>query len=128
MSVLKAEDNKKWLNTLIVLLSILVGYVVIVGTGALGSILDLEARMPNFTLITQGFGFLFGVITFLVVWKNAKAQQYLDEVYGELIKVVWPSKDSTVKLTVGIMVGVVVVSGILVLVDYIFSKLLNMIY
>jgi preprotein translocase subunit SecE len=128
MSIVKAEDNKKWINTLIVLVSVLLGYIVIVGIGALGEIMELESRIPNFSATTQGVGFLAGVLSFLIIWKNVKVQQYLDEVYGELVKVVWPDKDSIVKLTFGIVIGLIIVSGILVFVDYIFRQLLSLIY
>ena len=69
-----------------------------------------------------------GVVAFTVVMKNKNAIQYLQEVYGELVKVIWPDKDAALKATVGILIGICMVSGFLVMVDWICRKLLSLIY
>ena len=64
-------------------------------------------------------------MTYLIVNHHKRMSSFLSEVYGELIKVVWPNKDSTFKLTIGIIISVTIVSIILVIIDIIFKKLID---
>jgi preprotein translocase SecE subunit len=52
----------------------------------------------------------------------------LKDVYNELVKVVWPSKDTTTKMTIGIAIALVVVAGIFVFVDFLFKYILSFVY
>ena len=76
----------------------------------------------------QGLGLLAGVVTFFTVFKNKNAAGHLREVYDELVKVVWPDKDSVVKVTVGIIIGLVIFCSIFVGVDWTFRALLQLLY
>jgi preprotein translocase subunit SecE len=79
-------------------------------------------------LVGQGLGFLTGLGTFIYIFKNQNTSSYLEEVFNELVKVVWPSKDTTMKMTVGIAIALVVVAGIFTAVDFIFKKILEFVY
>lgn len=128
MSIFKSEDELKWLNAFKALCGALLAFVSIRLFYQLNEWFDLEAKIPSFTGVAQGTGVLIGVAVFVILAKNKKATIYFSEVYGELIKVVWPEKDGVSRLTVGILIGVAIVSGILVLVDYLFRLLLSFIY
>jgi preprotein translocase subunit SecE len=128
MSIIKSEDSKKWINAFIAINALLLGYVVIRFIETLGEWFDLEAKIGNFLAFSQGLGVLSGLVAFIVIYKNKKWITYLDEVYGELLKVIWPERDSVVKATIGIIIGVSIASGLFVLVDFIFQKLLGLIY
>ncbi len=128
MSEIKSEDGKKWINAFIVLASVLVGFLFIRLFDQLGEWFDLEAKVGHFTLVSQGIGVLVGVATFAGIFKNKTAFGHLDEVYQELIKVIWPGRDEVVKATFGVVIGLVVISGIFVCVDFIFQKLLDLVY
>jgi len=128
MSIIKAEDAKKWINALIACASILLVFVSISFTEQVGEWFDLEARVPLYSALAQFLSVVIGVVCFLLIYFNKKASMYLDEVYGELVKVVWPEKDSIVRLTVGIIIGLTIVGLILVLVDFAFQKLLGLLY
>ena len=69
-----------------------------------------------------------GLGTFIYILKNSETSTYLQEVYNELLKVVWPSKDATIKSTVGIAIALVIVAAIFTSVDFIFKKILEFIY
>ncbi len=128
MSILKVEDKNKWINALIAGGSILTAYISIRFLKVMGEWFDLEAKVPNFLVVTQGLGILLGVLTFILVIKNSKAMTFLEEVYAELVKVTWPDKDSITKSTIGIIIGVTILAGLFVLVDFIVQKLLSLVY
>ncbi|MDH5581066.1 MAG: preprotein translocase subunit SecE [Bdellovibrionales bacterium] len=128
MSIIKSEDGKKWINAFIAGVSILVGFVTIRFIGQLSEWFDLEAKVGNFLVFSQGLGVLLGLITFIAITKNKKALQHMQEVYGELLKVVWPESDAVVKVTVGIVIGVSIISGLFVLIDFLSQELLSLVY
>ncbi|RLA61624.1 MAG: preprotein translocase subunit SecE [Epsilonproteobacteria bacterium] len=128
MSILKSEDSKKWINALVAMIAVLSGFVSIRFTETMGEWFDLEAKVGNFLAMSQGIGVAVGLLTFFVVYKNKKAMAYLNGVFSELIKVIWPEKDAVVKATIGIIIGVSIFSGLFVLVDFLCQKVLNLIY
>lgn len=128
MSLLTKEDGRKWINSFVAIIAIIVGFLTIRFTEQMGEWFDLEAKVNYFLAITQGLGVLFGLGTFIFILKNKTASTHLHEVFDELVKVVWPDKDSVLKVTVGIIIGVSFVSGIFVGVDYLFRALLDLIY
>lgn len=128
MSLLKKEDQKKWLNAFVALVAILVAFILVRFVLQLGEWFDLESKISHFRGVAQGVGIATGLIIFLVAMKHQKISGFLDEVYGELLKVIWPEKDSVVKMTIGIVIGISIASSILVLVDYIFRGLLALLY
>ncbi|MCO4792666.1 MAG: preprotein translocase subunit SecE [Bacteriovoracaceae bacterium] len=128
MSIIKSEDGRKWINSFIAIVSILAGFVTIRFLESMGEMFDLEAKVKYFIMISQGVGILVGLTTFISILKNKTASTHLHEVYGELVKVVWPDKDSVVKVTIGIIIGVSIISSIFVGVDFTFRKILELIY
>ena len=128
MSIIKSEDSRKWITALTVIASALAGFVVFKFVNQLGDWFDLETKISNFTLVAQGLGFLTGVGTFVYILKSSETSTYLQEVYNELLKVVWPSKDATMKMTVGIAIALVIVAAIFTAVDFIFKKILEFLY
>ena len=114
MSLIKSQDGKKWINSFIVVSSTLVGYILIRFLHQIKEWFDLESKIPfNYDFLASGFGVVVGAMTFLLIQKNKTAYNHLNEVYGELVKVVWPEKDSVLKVTIGIVIGLAFVSLIL---------------
>ena len=128
MSVIKTEDQKKWINAFVVLCCAIVGYLTITGGGQLGEWLDLEAKVSYYTAIIQGSGILAGLIAFLIIQKNKTSSSYLQECYLELVKVIWPDRESVIKTTIVILIGVSIISLIFLGMDVIFRKLLELVY
>ncbi|MEI8345900.1 MAG: preprotein translocase subunit SecE [Pseudomonadota bacterium] len=128
MSIIKSEDKGKWINAFVMLTCILVGFICIRFFYQLGEWFDLEAKLRNFIVWAQMAGVLVGIGTFLYIRNKKEALVHLDEVYAELVKVIWPDKDSTIKVTVGILIGVSIVAAFLILVDFIVSHLLDLLY
>lgn len=128
MSIIKSEDSSKWINALVAIAAVLSGFIVTKFVDQLGSWFDLEAKISSFSVLSQGLGVVTGVLVFIIVLKNSKTSSYLEEVYNELLKAVWPSKDATVKMTIGIAIALVVCSAIFVFVDFVFKKILSFVY
>lgn len=128
MSIIKSEDSSKWINALVAIGAFLTGFIVTKFVNQLGVWFDLEAKISNFAVISQGLGVVAGIVFFAIVLKNSKTSSYLQDVYNELLKVVWPSKDATMKITLGLVVALVIVSGIFVFVDFVFKKILSFVY
>jgi preprotein translocase subunit SecE len=128
MSIIKSEDSRKWITALVAIAAVLAGFVMYKFVGQLGAWFDLEAKIPHYSLLAQGLGFVTGLGTFVYIFKNSDTSSYLNEVFNELIKVVWPSKDATMKMTIGIAIALVIVAGIFTAVDFIFQKILEIVY
>jgi preprotein translocase subunit SecE len=128
MSIIKAEDNRKWTSAFLVACCFVITFATIKFLGQMSDWFELEAKVSNFTLVKQGLGIIVGAGVFFAVLYSKKATSYLDEVYSELLKVVWPDRESVVKLTIGIVIALIIVSSIFLGVDFIFSKLLGMVY
>ena len=128
MSIVKSEDGQKWINAFKAIISILVAIVTIRFAETMGEWFELESKITYFLAVSQGLGVFAGLVTFLTITKNKLASTHLDEVYAELVKVVWPDKDSVIKVTIGIVIATVFVSGFFVLIDFTFRKILNLLY
>lgn len=128
MSIIKSEDSSKWINALVAIGAFLAGFIVTKFVDQLGIWFDLEAKISGFSAVAQGLGVLTGIAFFVIVLKNSKTSSYLQDVYNELLKVVWPSKDATMKITMGLVVALIIVAGIFVFVDFVFKKILSFVY
>lgn len=128
MSIIKSEDSGKWINALVAIAAVLSGFIVTKFVDQLGTWFDLEAKVSSFSVLSQGLGVLTGILVFVIILKNSKSSSYLQEVYSELVKAVWPSKDATTKMTIGIAIALVIASGIFVFVDFVFKKILDFVY
>lgn len=128
MSFIKSEDSKKWINALVAIFSAVVGFVVYRFSLQMSVWFDLEAKISGFNNMAQALGAIIGIAAFFIAINNKKSAGYLEEVYHELLKVVWPTKDQTVKITVGLLISLVIVSAIFVTIDLIFKKILEFVY
>ena len=128
MSFIKTEDSNKWINGLVAIVSVICGVLLTRFIEQMSTWFDLETKISNLALVSQGAGFLFGLSVFVYIVRAKKTSEYLQEVYAELVKVVWPSRDATIKITIGLAVALVIVSSIFVSVDYVFKYILSFIY
>ena len=125
---IELKDSKRWINSFLAIVSVLIGIVSISFIEQMGDWFDLEAKIEYFQGVTQITGVLLGLGFFVFCLKNAKMMTHLNEVYEELAKVVWPDRDTVVKMTIGVVIGVTIISSIFVLTDFLFQKLLDLIY
>lgn len=128
MSIIKSEDSNKWINALVILFSAVVGFLTKRFIDQLAVWFDLETKVSNIAYVSQVLGVVVAISLFAYIVKSAKTSSYLNEVYDELVRVVWPTKDATMKITIGLVVALVIVAGIFVSVDFIFKKVLEFVY
>src|SRR5690606_5044912 len=120
MSIVKKEDSKKWINSFVAIISIISGFLTIRFVQQMSEWFDLEAKINNFVIVSQGIGVAVGLAIFIYIFKSKNAASHLNEVYDELVKVVWPDKDTVFKVTIGIVISLAIVSAVFVGVDYLF--------
>lgn len=128
MSIIRSENSHRWINAFIALSAVLIGYITIKSTDFLAQWFELEARLGNISLYTQALGVLVGIASFAYIKSTPKTHNHLREVYAELVRVVWPKREAVVKLSIGILIGVFIVSGILLLIDFTSRWLLDFLY
>jgi preprotein translocase subunit SecE len=92
-----------------------------------GGIPDPALLGNNFTAM-QAVGMLAGVAATIVLWKNAQAQSFTNEVVAELNKVTWPSKKETQTATGVVIITTLLMSLIMLIYDQLWGHLTSIIY
>ena len=128
MPALREVDSKKWINALVAIGALILANVLISFLHQISEWTDLEAKVENFSMIAQMVGIGVGVSSFIIILKHKQTYKYLGEVYEELLKVIWPDKDSTLRLTFSIVIGVAISAVFLGLIDFGIKELLGLLY
>ena len=127
MSLATKDNSKKWIQASVAITCILLGYVMNAFFVQLSEWFELEAKVNNFIYISQGLSVFIAFGVFVYIMKNEKTSSFLNEVYHEALKVIWPDKNDTVKQTIVIMIGVTIIGFVLGLFDIGASWLLKLI-
>jgi preprotein translocase subunit SecE len=127
MSLTVKDNGKKWIQTSVAITCLLLVYILIKFFTQMGEWFELESKIEFYMGISQMISVVisFGVFAYIV--KNPRTSTFLEEVYEEAIKVVWPDKNETVKHTIGIMIGVTIVGTLLAVFDLAATWLLSLI-
>lgn len=128
MSISSQNEGKKWINAGVAVVAILLAYVIWSFFLQLGEWFELESKIKYFTAIAQIISGGIGLATFAALVLNQKSSAFLTEVYGELLKVVWPDRNQTSRHTVGIMVAVAFIGFVFSLFDFGANKLLSLLH
>ena len=127
MSSVANDSGKKWIQSGVALLCMILIYVFIQFFTQIGEWFELESKIPYYMGFSQFVAVLISLGTFIYILKNSITSTFLEEVYQEAIKVVWPNKNETVKHTIGIMIGVTIVGTLLAIFDLAATWLLSLI-
>ncbi len=127
MSVTSTNDGKKWIQASLAVTCIFLGYIVISFFEKLAEWFLLESKIPYFIYLAQALGVVVGLLTYAMVLRNPKSSEFLKDVYQELIKVVWPDRNQTMKYTVLIMIGVTIMGFVFGFFDFGANYLLSLI-
>ncbi len=118
MSVAANDDGKKWIQTTVALTCILLVYVLITFFEKLAEWFALETKVPYYFGVTQVVSVVIGLATYITIFKNSKSNDFLSNVYQEVMKVVWPDKQQTWRHTFVIMVAVTIMGFVFGFFDF----------
>ena len=89
-----------------------------IATGGFGRVLATD-------LVRHGVPVLVGFLVFAVLQANASVRAWGDEVVGELRKVVWPSQEDTIRMTLVTCIMLILSGAALGLLDVFSGKLIE---
>ncbi len=98
------NQYQKWVNLSYLALAALAGYIVFALAIRLVGVYDLETRVQNVELIVRGLSVGLAGLLFLLLWRNEKGNQFMNEVMVELSRVTWPTHKETSSATVVVIV------------------------
>jgi len=127
MAVASNEEGKKWIQAIVAVVCILVGYVLISFFEKLAEWFALETMIPYFFGVTQVVSVLIGIGAFFWIMKNPKSADFLNNVYQEVLKVVWPNSQQTWRHTFVIMIAVTIFGFIFGVFDFVANYLLSLV-
>lgn len=127
MSLTTKDNGKKWIQTSVAVLCLTIVYILISFFSQMGEWFELESKVPFYHASAQFLSVLIALGVFIYIVKNKKTSTFLEDVYSETVKVVWPDRSQTVRHTIGIMIGVGIVGFILGVFDFGASWLLSLI-
>jgi len=121
------ENNQyqKWVNLSYLALAALVAYVVFALSQKVITTYDVEAKVRSIDLIIRVLSIGIAGLIFLVMYRNERSNQFMNEVVAELSRVTWPTQKETTSAT-GIVIIMVLISGmVLGFLDYVWTTLIQ---
>ncbi len=94
---------------------------------SLAGAFGIVQRWYSIELLNHGLPVIAGIAVFAVLQFSPRILTWAEEVISETSKVVWPSKNDTVAMTVVVCVFVGIASAILVVIDYLSREFVRMI-
>lgn len=127
MAVASNNEGKKWIQTVVAVVCILLTYVLISFFEKLTEWFALESKIPFYFVITQGLSVIIGLATYVLVFRNPKSNEFLNDVYQEVMKVVWPDRQQTWRHTFVIMIAVTIMGFVFGFFDFGANYLLQLV-
>jgi preprotein translocase subunit SecE len=119
------NQYQKWVSLSYLVLAALVGFIVFTLSFKLVGTYDLEARVRNIDLMVRGLSILAGGLVFLILYRNDKTNQFMNEVVVELSRVTWPQSKETASATFIVIIMVLISGVFLGVLDYVWSLVLK---
>lgn len=127
MSVASNEEGKKWIQASLAVVCIILGYVLISFFEKMAEWFALEAMIPSYSVISQVLSVLIAGGTYFYVMRTPKTAGFLDNVYQEIMKVVWPDRQQTWRHTIVIMIAVTIMGFVFGFFDFGANFLLSLV-
>ncbi len=121
------SQHQKWVNLSYLALSMVVGYLVFALSAKIVGTYDLEARVRNVELIIRGISIVAAGLLFLLLWRNDRSNQFMNEVVVELSRVTWPTPKETASATFLVLIMVLISGMVLGLLDYLWTAVIKLI-
>ncbi len=119
------SQYQKWVNLSYLAFSAILAFVVFTLSGKIIAAYDLETRIRNIDLLLRGISLGIGVISFFLLYRDQKINQFMNEVVAELNNVTWPNQKDTGSATLIVIVMVIISGVILGLLDNCWTQLLR---
>ena len=116
---------QKWVSLSYLVAAGIVAYLCFSLSLNLSSTFELETKYRHIDLAVRGVSLVAGLITFLVLYLNRSANQFMNEVMLEVSRVTWPTSNDTVKATFIVVIMVIVTGMILGALDQLWTKLIQ---
>ena len=118
--------NKKAATVGFMIAGILIGIATKVLLDSIGAIATgAVGRFVTLDLVRHGVPVLAGLGSFVALQANAAVRVWGDEVVSELKKIVWPSREHTVRMTLFVCIMLVLSGAALGLLDVVSGKLIQ---
>ena len=118
---------QKWVNLSYLAVSAVLGLLVLTLANKMVGTYDLETRVHNVALFVQVGAVACAAILFAILYRNDRANQFMNEVMLELSRVTWPTQKETTSATIVTFV-MVLFSGIaLGVMDYVWTALMKLV-
>ena len=127
MSVPSHNESKKWIQVSVAAVSILLGYILINFFEKLAEWFVLETTIPHYFAVTQVLSVIISIGVFSYILKNAKSSEFLNHVFDEIMKVVWPNGQQTWRHTFVILVAVTIFGFVFGFFDFAANYLLGLV-
>ena len=103
----------------------LLGYVVFAMSFKFAGMYDLETRIRHVDLVVRGVSVVASAVLSVALWRNDKANQFMNEVMVELSRVTWPTQKDTSSATIVVVIMVLISGMVLGLLDYFWTALMK---
>lgn len=127
MAVASNEEGKKWIQASLAVVCILLGYVLISFFEKMAEWFSLETMVPYYYALSQVVSVLVAAATFIYIIRTPKTSEYLNDVYHEVMKVVWPNSQQTWRHTFVIMIAVTIMGFVFGFFDFGANFLLSLV-
>lgn len=123
------QDNQRY----VVFSFLVLGVFVWITLGKLLGAVAYAANVPDPQVLgginlSSALGFGLSALGAGYLFRHARARAFTNEVFAELRKVTWPSKNETRSATVVVLVTTAIISLILGVFDFVWAQLTGLIY
>src|SRR5436190_2140691 len=93
------SQHQKWVNVSYLIVAALLSYVFFTFSLKIANVYDLEARIRSIDFAIRAASIGIGALLFVLLYRNEKANQFMNEVVVELSRVTWPTQKETTSAT-----------------------------
>ena len=107
----------KWINTILFLLCVLVGFLFNMLLIKLGTWLEFEVKIPQYKYVQLFVSIIVVFGTLFYVKSRSDLMAFFYETFDEMTKVVFPGKNQSFRLSIFIIIAVTIIGFILTIFD-----------
>lgn len=117
----------KWINTLLFLGSVLVGFMFNMMLVKFGAWFEFEARIPQYKYIQLLASIVVVFATMVYVRSRSDLMTFFYQTFDEMTKVVFPDKNQSFRLSLFVILWVTVIGFVLTIFDWIARLVIGLI-